>query len=146
MSVTIDGFWINDQIVRFEVFTAVTMKNVVFWDVALCKSCVNRRFGGTYSLHLQGRKICKQGISEQEAADWAISRNHWWLSLQPPAHTGSSLIDFSTLKMEAIQTSVYSSINKVTPLQDVPLHPRCVHSLLIFVNKQYSNNYNTCFY
>jgi hypothetical protein len=24
------------------------MKNVVFWDVALCRSCVNRRFGGTY--------------------------------------------------------------------------------------------------
>jgi hypothetical protein len=42
--------------VRFEAFTAVTMKNVVFWDVALCMSCVNRRFGGTYSLHLQGRK------------------------------------------------------------------------------------------
>lgn len=28
--------------VRFEVLTAVTMKNVVFWDVALCKSYVNR--------------------------------------------------------------------------------------------------------
>jgi hypothetical protein len=28
--------------VRFEVFTAVTMKNAVFWDVALCRSCVNR--------------------------------------------------------------------------------------------------------
>jgi hypothetical protein len=23
------------------------MKNAVFWDVALCKSCVNRHFGGT---------------------------------------------------------------------------------------------------
>jgi hypothetical protein len=34
--------------VRFEVFTAVTMKNAVFWDVAPCRSCVNRRFGGTY--------------------------------------------------------------------------------------------------
>jgi hypothetical protein len=27
--------------VRFEVFTAVTMKNAVFWDVAPCRSCVN---------------------------------------------------------------------------------------------------------
>jgi hypothetical protein len=33
--------------VRFEVFTAVTMKNGVFWDVTLCRSCMNRRFGGT---------------------------------------------------------------------------------------------------
>jgi hypothetical protein len=27
--------------VRFEVFTAVTMKNAVSWDVALYSSCVN---------------------------------------------------------------------------------------------------------
>jgi hypothetical protein len=31
--------------VRFEVFTAVTMKNGVFWDVTPCDSCKNRRFG-----------------------------------------------------------------------------------------------------
>jgi hypothetical protein len=40
--------------VRFEVFTALTMKNAVFWDVAPYSSCVNRCFGGTYHLHLQG--------------------------------------------------------------------------------------------
>jgi hypothetical protein len=33
--------------VRFEVFTAVTMKTGVFWDVTPCDSCKNRRFGGT---------------------------------------------------------------------------------------------------
>jgi hypothetical protein len=33
--------------VRFEVFTPVTMKNCVFWDVTPCGSCKNRRFGGT---------------------------------------------------------------------------------------------------
>jgi hypothetical protein len=33
--------------VRFDVFTAMTMKNGVFWDVALCGSCKNRLFGGT---------------------------------------------------------------------------------------------------
>jgi hypothetical protein len=60
---------------------AVTMKNAVFWDVVLYSSCVNRHFGGTYSLHLQGR------------------------SLQPPAHAGSSLVNVSTLKMEAIRSS-----------------------------------------
>jgi hypothetical protein len=39
-------------------------------------------------------------------ADWVTSRKH------PPAHAGSSLVDFSTLKMEAIrssETSVYTS-------------------------------------
>jgi hypothetical protein len=33
--------------VRFEVFTVVTVKIGVFWDVAPCVSCKNRRFGGT---------------------------------------------------------------------------------------------------
>jgi hypothetical protein len=49
--------------VRFEVFTVVTMKNAIFWDVVPCSSCVNRRFRGTYRLHLQHRKIRKQGTS-----------------------------------------------------------------------------------
>jgi hypothetical protein len=33
--------------VRFEFFTAVAMKNGVFWDVTPGGSCKNRRFGGT---------------------------------------------------------------------------------------------------
>jgi hypothetical protein len=36
-----------DFSVRFEVFTAVTLQNAVFWDVTPCGSCKNRRFGGT---------------------------------------------------------------------------------------------------
>jgi hypothetical protein len=43
--------------VKFEAFTAVTMKNAVFWDVAPCRYYVNRRLGGMYRLHLQGRKL-----------------------------------------------------------------------------------------
>jgi hypothetical protein len=35
--------------VRFEVFTAVTMKKAVFWDLAPYRYCVNRRFGGIVS-------------------------------------------------------------------------------------------------
>jgi hypothetical protein len=47
----------------YKIFTAVTMKNAVFWDVAPCRSYVNQRFGGIYCLHLQGRKIRKRGTS-----------------------------------------------------------------------------------
>jgi hypothetical protein len=57
------------------------VKNALFWDVAHCRSWVNRHFGGKYRLHLQ-------------TADW-----------QPPAHAGFSLADFSTLKMEEIPSS-----------------------------------------
>jgi hypothetical protein len=42
--------------VRFEVFTAVTMENMVFWDVMQCGSCKSRCFGGTYRLHHEGDK------------------------------------------------------------------------------------------
>jgi hypothetical protein len=42
--------------IGFKVFKAVAMKNAVFWDVAPCGSCENRRFGGTCSLHFQVEK------------------------------------------------------------------------------------------
>jgi hypothetical protein len=51
------------SLVRFAVFTAVSRKNAVFWDVAPCRSCGNRCFRGTYRLHLQGRKIRERGTS-----------------------------------------------------------------------------------
>jgi hypothetical protein len=35
----------------------------IFWDIAPCSPYVNRRFGGTYDLHLQGR-----GTAEQETS------------------------------------------------------------------------------
>jgi hypothetical protein len=33
--------------VRFQVFTAVTIGNAVFWDVMPCGTCKDRRLGGT---------------------------------------------------------------------------------------------------
>jgi hypothetical protein len=38
------------------------MKNAVFWDVTLCGSCKNQRFGGTYRFHHQGKTINELGI------------------------------------------------------------------------------------
>jgi hypothetical protein len=32
--------------------TKINLKNVIFWDMAPWRSCVNRRFGETYRLHL----------------------------------------------------------------------------------------------
>jgi hypothetical protein len=42
--------------VRFEVFTAVNMKNVGLWDITPCDIYKNRRLGGTWSLYHQGEK------------------------------------------------------------------------------------------
>jgi hypothetical protein len=66
------------------------VKNIVFWDVAPCRSCVTPRFGGTYRLYIQGRKN-PQARNQREQVPTA---------------------DFSTLKMEAIpssETSVYTA-------------------------------------
>jgi hypothetical protein len=46
----------SKKYVRLEVFMAVTMKNGIFWDVTLCASCKDRRFGGIYRLKHQGDK------------------------------------------------------------------------------------------
>jgi hypothetical protein len=58
---------------RFEVFTEVPMKNAVFWDMAPCRSYVNRRFGGMYRFRLQGRRTRQRGTS--------LSR---WFQTEPP--------------------------------------------------------------
>jgi hypothetical protein len=43
--------------VGFEVFTAVVLKSIIFWDMTPCspQSCT-RRFGGTSRLHLE--QVC----------------------------------------------------------------------------------------
>jgi hypothetical protein len=87
------------------------LKNAVYWDVMPCRSYVNRHFGGTYCLHLQGRKIRERGALGYR--------------LQPSAHAGSSLADFSTLKMEAIrssETSVYTRSTRHYIPEDGILH------------------------
>jgi hypothetical protein len=83
------------QIVRYKVFTAVTMKNAVFWDVAPCRSSVNRRFGGTYRLLFRVEK------SRARNQHTAATCSRWFLAR-----------DFSTLKMEAIGSSETSG-NKI---------------------------------
>jgi hypothetical protein len=56
----------NNLILGFEVLTAVVMKSSIFWHITSCSSLkVNRHFGGTYYLHLQGQRI-SQEISTNE--------------------------------------------------------------------------------
>jgi hypothetical protein len=59
------------------------VKNVVFWDVALCRSCVNRRFRGTYRLHLQGRKIRERRISVARWLQSAIRSSETSVNTRP---------------------------------------------------------------
>jgi hypothetical protein len=64
MRVLPTGIVVKYFLVRFEVFTAVTMKNGVFWDVTLCDSCKNRRFGGAAKKY----QVSSLGVSSQRAS------------------------------------------------------------------------------
>jgi hypothetical protein len=85
----------------------LTSRNAVFWDVAACRSCVNRRFRGTYLLHFQCRKIRDRRTS--------VSCRR----LQPPAHAGSSLGNFSTMKMEALRSSE-TLVHRISTRRHIP--------------------------
>jgi hypothetical protein len=46
--------------VGFEVLTPVVMESTIFWNITPCTPLkFNRRFGGTYRLHLYGRRISR---------------------------------------------------------------------------------------
>jgi hypothetical protein len=88
--------------------TAKYMKKAVFWDVARCRNGVNRRFGGTYRLHLQGRK---ENI--RKSAREASVRDVKGFTC------GLSYIFLSTLKMEAIRSSE-TSVNTTSTRCHIP--------------------------
>jgi hypothetical protein len=126
IGIELGNFWVMKYYERLKAFTAVTMKNVVFWDMALCRCCVNWRFGGTYRFHLQGRKIREQGTSvrrwlqteppvEKTQLYPPVGR-HWLPRLQPPAPAASTFADFSTLKMKVISSSKTSDHTTSTHL------------------------------
>jgi hypothetical protein len=57
----------EQEVIRFEVPAAVVMKGYISWDIAPCNPLkVNRRFGGTCRLHLQGRRI-NQARNQRES-------------------------------------------------------------------------------
>jgi hypothetical protein len=91
--------------VRFEVSTEVNMKIAVFCDVARSRFCVNC----VSEEHIASIFKVEKSASEEPSGASGCSLKHqffdWRLSLQPPAYAGSSLEDFSTLKMEAIISS-----------------------------------------
>jgi hypothetical protein len=71
----------------------MTMKEAVFWVVTPHIYCINRRFGGTYHLHLQDRKIREGGPS--------VSR---WLQTADSSYV-SVLNDFMSHMMKCLPRS-----------------------------------------
>jgi hypothetical protein len=83
------------------------MKEAVFWDVASCRSGVNRRFGGTYRLHHQGRRenIRK---SAREASVRDVKRS---LRYVPPKRRLTPHLHGAFFIVTAVKTSNLTKLN-----------------------------------
>jgi hypothetical protein len=69
--------------VGFKVFTAVVMKNFVFWDITPYSPLkFNRRFEGTCRLHFQGQRI-SQARSQHEAGSNPLRPRRWRRHVPP---------------------------------------------------------------
>jgi hypothetical protein len=56
-----------------EVLTTVVIKSTIFWDITPCSPFkVNQRLGGTYRLHLQGRR--RSRARNQRESRWQAER------------------------------------------------------------------------
>jgi hypothetical protein len=109
------------------------MKNTVFWDMAPCRYFVNRRFGGTYRLHLQSRSNPRaMNQREQTAVDWVTVRYTQLYKNRRgrDGADGQSVYSYlftlvhrswiaSTLKMEVIRSSE-TSVNKIPTRCHIP--------------------------
>jgi hypothetical protein len=75
---------ICNSYVGFEVFTAVVMNSIIFWDMTPCSPLsFNRRFGGTYLLKLQGRRNRFSKPASKQVASSGVDmflRNVGWNS------------------------------------------------------------------
>jgi hypothetical protein len=86
--------------VGFEDLTTAVTKSTIFWYITTCSQLkVNRRFGGTHRLHLQGQRISR--ARNQRECRWQASY-------------------CSTLKMEAISSAETSIDFQRTTRRYVP--------------------------
>jgi hypothetical protein len=106
-----------------EIQCKCNLKSIIFWDVTPCSLLsYNRRFGGTYRLHLPGRK---NNFSKQVAS-------------LPPACMLVLAEIISTLKMEAISSSQTSVATQQTTRRHIPeddtLHNHRCENLKSYIN------------
>jgi hypothetical protein len=70
------GFFENKSKLRKKKLYQI-LKSIIFWDMTLCSPLsFNRRFGGTYRLHLQGRRNGFSKTSQQTGGKPRITWGH----------------------------------------------------------------------
>jgi hypothetical protein len=119
--------------VGFQVLTVAFMKSTIFWDVTPSSSLkVNRRFGGTYRLHLQGLRILL--LPQRYSPGWALPS----LTTPPPFFSTPLLLPPSSdphdpqILLQALQPSLpwpsTSPSSLYSPMQQLPC---LTHSLRV---------------
>jgi hypothetical protein len=104
----------ESQFVIFKVFTATTMKNIIFRDVMSCGSCRNRRFGGRYCLHHQGERISVLGKIEACCEEIKMILLRISLLLVVTTNGVLSSLNLFTLMIKAIISSETSVLTTAT--------------------------------
>jgi hypothetical protein len=103
--------------IRFEVFTAVTMKNGVFWDVTPCDSCRNRSFEERSASLIRVTRIGELGTA------LAVNNNRRTLRRKTKGSVRRLLVTASvvpsspillTLLKETLSSSETSALTKAT--------------------------------
>jgi hypothetical protein len=102
------------------------LKSTIFWDITPYSPLkVNRRFWGTYRLHLQGRRIISRARNQGDSRADDIPTHHGiqnfanrevWFCLPHALTLVSCAAYSSTLKMEAICSSETSDFQQTTRL------------------------------
>jgi hypothetical protein len=76
--------WLFNEGVNFRLYSVdyrineYKTKSTVFWDITLCSPLnVNRRFGGTYRLYLQGRRISHARTQHEYEGDLLLRIVGW---------------------------------------------------------------------
>jgi hypothetical protein len=92
-----------------EVLTPVVMSSSVFWVITSCSPLKdNRRLGGTFRLHLHGRRLSQETKQQQSASFWCLG----WLTIQPWKErryfSPKYLLTFTTLHLVISQKIKYS--------------------------------------
>jgi hypothetical protein len=62
------------QDVRFEVFSAVTMKSAIVWEVTSCGSCRNQRFEELIASIIRVKRISELGTTLSVISNWSTQR------------------------------------------------------------------------
>jgi hypothetical protein len=76
-----------------EDLTAVSVKIAVFWALSPCISDTDRRFGETYRLHLQERRVSQAtNLQNQAAAETATSMTEGFHGFPQPLQANDGII------------------------------------------------------